>query len=496
MKTTKMLPLAVIMSGVLAGCGGDSSSGGGSPTIITQTDYTYTFLKAEDIDADSVGSCTVFTRDTEAGTIKTYKSINDNLDGGDSSYRLVAFYSNSDGSRSGDLITPTDGVISFIYESIPDDGFITFEERNGTTLLVTSLSKTFLARDPSWVSAEFGVQSSGVGDSCVTENNYSIEELTLLSYSSSESGGDGSYTFISQLDSEAGTNSILQANSGDLSLESFVSESTMIKEMNGDEVHQYAFDDWEASNGYIPMVYADASDSVSNNSNIDFTDIDVNLLYNNFVYDLVEYDSSITSYSHPSTTNGETWLFSVSGDTQTEGWEAEYYGQLDESWSFNINDSELYSLTSLVNDEPTIVTSDSTTTIDLSDGGISFNGESGIQRVSYKSSVTESSQPYVVTHNIYTVLSETVVVPEIEYFNFSSTVQDGLLVSDSATFAQYFLVENEDSSTIENVDFMSIFSHGNGIDLDTEVNGIVINEMEANESSVRLQSSEHVRLYR
>ena len=501
MKTTKMLPLVAIVSGILVGCGESSSSNGGgssTPTPTPQTNYTFTFLKAQDVEAASVGSCTAYTRFDDSGTekIKTYQSIGTNLDGGDANYRLVAFYSNADGTRSGDLISPTNGVISFTYESIPDNGFVTFEERNGTTLQVTSFSKSFLARDTSLRSAKFGVHSSGVGSTCVTGNNYSTTGLTALSYSSSKAGGDGSYTFLSQLESETGTNAILAANAGSLSLEAYTAEQTMIKEMAGNEVHQYAFANWASSAGFIPMVYASATDSITKSSNISFTNIDVNLLYGGFAYDLVEYAAATTTYNHPGSTNGETWAFFVSGNTPTTGWKAEYFCQVDTSWSFNINDSGLYSLTSLVDDKPGFSTSGGVATLDLSSGGMSFSSESGIQRISYKNSITESSQPYVVNHNVYSELDASVVIPAIEFFGFSSTVQAGLLPSASATFEQYFLIEKDSSSTIEGADFMNLFSHGNGIALDKEVNGIVRNEIEANESSVRLQSNEHIRLYR
>ncbi|PWI34934.1 hypothetical protein DI392_01255 [Vibrio albus] len=494
--TTKMLPLVAIVSGMLVGCGGSSSSGGGSaPT----TSYSLSFLQAYDENAGTVNStCTIFNRDTTAGTVKTYRTIGDSLDA-----NIVAFYTDANGARSGEIITADDGSLQFVLESIPDGGAITFEERDGRDIIATTFTKAFLSRDTSLKTTKFGVIGSVAGTSCVTGTgtNFVTENRDSLSYlhSSDIAGsgltGDNLYHYRSQQAEFSPPNASLTSGQ---SIKAYTAEQTAIVQYQSgpsSQVFQYGFEDWPKDTGSVVMSFTGTQGTVTEvaSPNIGYTDIDVNLLYGGFAYDLTTFAKGVANYYHPSETNNETWSFIVSGKTGPgNSWDAAYYGQVSDSWDFNVDETSLFDLSGLNDAKPTASTPGNV--ISLA-SGINFSSEKGIQRVSYRKSVTESGFIYTVTHNIYSELTATIIVPVLEYFNFPSTVQSDLLVDNDAAYEQYFLFATE-NSTIENADFVSLFKDGDGISLASEKNGIVRNELETNESSVRLQSNEHIRLYR
>jgi hypothetical protein len=503
--TTKMLPLVAIISGVLFGCGGGESGGGSSSTSNSGgtstpvTTYSLSFLYPYNEDADSVNSdCTIFDRDSTAGEVKTYRSIGDALDN-----NIVAFYTDTNGTRSGDIITADNGSLQFVLESIPDGGAITFEERDGRDIIATTFTKAFLSRDTSLKTTKFGVIGSVAGTSCVTGSgtNFVTENRDSLSYlhSSDIAGsgltGDNLYHYRSQQAEFSPANASLTSGQ---SIKAYTTEQTAIVQYQSgpsSQVFQYGFEDWPKDSGSVVMSFTGTQGTVTEvaSPNIAYTDIDVNLLYGGFAYDLTTFARGVTNYYHPSETNNETWAFIVSGKTGPgSSWDAAYYGQVSDSWDFNVDESSLFDLSGLNDAKPTASTPGNVISLT---SGINFSSEKGMQRVSYRKSVTESGFIYTVTHNIYSELTATIIVPALEYFNFSSTVQSDLLVDNDAAYEQYFLFETE-NSTIENADFVSLFKDGDGLSLDKEKNGIVWNEIQANESSVRLQSNEHIHLYR
>lgn len=121
MNTTKMLPLVAVMTGLLAGCGGSSSSGSGAPAAPT---YTWQFVHLySDVKTTVGASCSIFSDDqTVDGNVIAAKIA-------DEGFNIL--YHNADGSVITDeTITdiPATGKVTVNSALIPDGGYVSLEE--------------------------------------------------------------------------------------------------------------------------------------------------------------------------------------------------------------------------------------------------------------------------------------------------------------------------------------------------------------------------------
>ncbi|USD66235.1 hypothetical protein [Vibrio sp. SCSIO 43136] len=122
MTTFKLLPIMAAVSLALSGCGSSSKSND-NPPAPTPTVYTWQLVHLASVTKNST-SCAVYASDTSDNTkeIVAYRgNTNTNV-----------LIHNADGSVKTKLTPSSTGVVSITQSDIPDNGFVSVEELDGT----------------------------------------------------------------------------------------------------------------------------------------------------------------------------------------------------------------------------------------------------------------------------------------------------------------------------------------------------------------------------
>lgn len=487
MKKTQMLPLAAMISGLLVGCGGGSGGGGGGGGGggAPSTKFDFMFSAPNTIlESNNTSNCTVYERgenSSQQTTVLTYQpAIESQLN----NENVIAYYSDASGARVGDLIAPSNLKLSFTLEGIPDDGFITFQirEANNTHFTANTFSKEYL-EDLTLRNATFGMNREAVS-SCNKGENYNSTTRNDLSYSAVVSEG-GNYIFQSQLAEESvPTYSIDSLDAR--TLPNGTTESTIVTQFKGDYLHQYGVRDWGNANTLDLVSMAGNKAQLTHTNDFDYSSVEIKVSQGEFSYDIVTIPSTQADFTHPDTPSTESWSLSVESDAPLNGWNIDVNKKLyvEGAWDVSVATDSLFDLNSLPANFPTL----SGNNLDLD---FSFTDEVGKMRVAY---TTESlnSGLHKLTHKLFTHLENTVVVPELYYYDYSNTIKNELQLDPSVDpIHQTVLIETEESD-ITGYDFLTAFAHGNVTDLDEDLDGLVINEVALNKTGVKVQNQNYL----
>ncbi|KFA96029.1 hypothetical protein [Vibrio sp. ER1A] len=462
MKKAVMLPLVAAISGAMVGCGG---GGGGedAPPSPSLTYYTFNFLKPVEVNYNPSSSCRVYDiyEDNSGATPVTkatnYVSIGTSLDA-----LVKAIYSDSNGNQYGTAVSSSKGSLRIALENIPDDGFVTIQEQYGNQIFAQSFSKEVLTADASMRSIELSVLNPVVQGSCVTGGNDSPRTISNLSYDNDESAtGNPNFQFYfdSQLDTKTSTNNSLA------SIEGLSGESTMISQYrttDRSELFQYGFNGW---NNNVMQFAGTSSIAYATNSQIVSSKIELNAIHNNFMYELAELPLNGTqaNYYHPEERLGESWTYNISGSIAVSGWEASYQDVIGTTWSISIDDESLFMSNNANNAKPSV----SDEVVDVRPS-IAVDSEKGLQRTAYE----QGHNGYVVKHAVYTHISPTVRVPQLDLSDFSNSVADSLRITSTSHISQSYLFTEKDKD-MPLADFMTAFRHGGSGNVDKDNMSIV-----------------------
>ncbi|MFA0441344.1 flagellar sheath protein A [Vibrio sp. 10N.286.49.B1] len=449
MKKRLMLPLVAAISTVMVGCGG--GGGGDSSPSTPKTTFTFNFLKAKSESAATNLQCRIYKEFEEQGEdmVLHYYSLGNALD-----QSIIAYYSDENGVKVGDSIYASSGKLSIVLESMPDDGYVTIQEFNGTIINATTLSKSLLSTDSSSLrSVDLSITGNTQTTSCISGSNDVETSVNNLEYDNApDSSGskDSNYYFDSQLDTVTLTNPKL----GSTNLKKITAEKTMITQYRTSDrtqLFQYGFSGW--NNDVMSFAGSQKTPEYSNYSQIDFQNIDISLIYSGFRYALATIDKNASFY-HPQQTNAETWVFDVQGGIATPNWESSFSDAIsDMDWILKVDDINLFDASGVNDSNPSV----SSGVIDVS-ASIGVSDENGIQRVTYEQGTTVGTTPYVLRHTLYTEIRPQVLVPELEYGSIPGEASKDLVVSNSSQFHQSYLF-TENSNDVSIAEFMSQYSH-------------------------------------
>ncbi|EOA6596533.1 flagellar sheath protein A [Vibrio vulnificus] len=463
MTKLKMMPLVAMISAGLVGCGGSSGGGGGGGT--PSTSYSFTFVTPVEKDLSANGSCTVFAKYQKSSVDKV---LNYNVVGTSLDNKIIGFYSNSAGEQQGDLVSTKNGKLSLVLQSIPDGGFFTVQEANGTVINAITFSKEVLASDDSLRNVYLSVESIVNDSTCVTGNNDAIITKSSLQYLNADDATgnpDVTYYYDSQIETVTGTNPQL---TGGKTLKAIFGEQTMIAQYrttNRSQLFQYGFEDW--NQGMMKFAGSSSTPSIGS-SLINFSDIEIYSNYKSFQYLLSTISKGSTFY-HPTATNGDTWSFKVNGTIATAGWDATYFDEISSAWELVVDDNSLFMLSNTNDVKPSVANQ----TIDIT-SSIGLSNENGLQRISYQQGATSGSTPYVLRHTLYTLITPSLRVPNLNYDSVPASVADDLVISSTSNLTQdYMLAEDLDSLSLK--EFMTRFGNGDGLDTSKDVMGIAAN---------------------
>lgn len=485
MKKTQMLPLAAIISGLLVGCGGGGGGGGGGQT---QTKYQFSFVTPVVVEADKVGSCTIYREFEENGTVKvlTYHDIGSALD-----TRIVGSYSDANGSISGELIEASNGSINMILENIPQGGAFTLQEANGTVLNALSFSRDVLEADPELKSVYLSVEQRVADTTCISQSGsndqiVTLSDLRYLNASDSVGNPNVTYYFDSQVETQTSTNPEI---TGSNELKSISREKTMVSQYrtsDRSELFQYGFDSWVDNQ----MVFAGNEATPLIHSLIDFSDISIDVVFNDFIYDLADIDYNASFYHPDDLNNGDSWVFEVDGTIDTPNWSAAYGKEISESWDLVVNETSLFTVSNTNDAKPVMGNQQ----IDLNTS-IGLGAESGFQRISFQQGTLNGSTPYVMRHTIYSGIDAVVNVPDIDMSTVPSAIADDLLVSQNSSVSQAYLFVKEESQ-IQLHEFLVDFRNGTGIDTTQDVMGMLFTSKEVRDMQAKRAQEETLELSR
>ncbi|UPR34789.1 hypothetical protein ISX50_01675 [Vibrio cyclitrophicus] len=485
MKKTLMLPLAAMVSGLLVGCGGGSSGGGGGGAPSTRFDFMFSAPNTI-LESSNTSNCTVYEHgenSSQQATVLTYQpAIESQLN----NENVIAYYSDATGARVGDLIVPSDLKLSFTLEGIPDDGFITFQTReaNNTHFTANTFSKEYL-EDLTLRNATFGMNREAVS-SCNKGDNFNSTTRNDLSYLAVVSGG-GNYIFQSQL-AEASVPTYSIDSLDARALPNGATESTIVTQFKDGYLHQYGVRDWSNADQLLLVSMAGNNGQLTHTNDFDYSEVEIKVTQSDFSYDIVTIPSTQADFAHPDTPNTENWSLSVESDTPLNGWNIDINKKLyvEGSWDVSVATDSLFDLNSLPVNLPTLLGNN----LDLD---FSFTDEIGKMRVAYTTE-SLSNGLHKLTHKLFIHLKNTVVVPELHYYDYSDTIKDELQLDPTADpIHQTVLIETEESD-ITGYDFLTAFAHGNVTDLDEDLDGLVINEVALNETGVKIQNQNYLML--
>ncbi len=485
MKQRKVLPLVAIISGVMVGCGGSDDGGSSAP----RTTFTFDFaIPATMTEAATITKgCTIFDRGTSTDgmtTVLTYSQASQNQ----VNNYVLGYYSNADGERVDEIITPTNGSFSFVLQDIPVGGYVTFQalEFNGQEIRVNSFSREFL-EDNQLRNVTFGLNRDSLYD-CFTAGNLTEKSFTNLSYRNAEAGG-GDYHYVSQKDILVSANSNMDSDEGLLGINGEPTALFQYKsESNNTALHQYGIGSWGTSN--ITLVATDVTSSIYSSSNYEYTTLNVGFVANSFLYDALDLDNSVYEYNRPSEAKKETWVFMASAEDAETGWNSLLTGTVDSSWDIDVDPSTYLNLDNLPTTKPNVLSQGSQeSVIDLNMGLTSSTA--GFVRTAYSASASYDSRSYKVTHRIFTKSNDDyIVAPELYYYNFPSSAVSGLKASANADFSRTAVITDENSN-IDSKTFLSLFANGAALEpeLDADLDGILASEKEGRENEVSLRTS-------
>ncbi|MGR5243958.1 54K polar flagellar sheath protein A [Vibrio sp. PNB23_22_6] len=485
MKQLNVLPLVAIISGLMVGCGGGSGSGGGGGGGAPRTAFTFDFaIPATLTESDAITKgCTVYDRKTVLNGDKTVLTYSAASKEQVTNY-VIGYYSDADGKVSGDIIKPITDSFKFYLEDIPDGGFVTFQaiEFNGREARVNTFSKEFL-QDKKLRNVTFALNRDSL-NKCFTGGNLVSDKFTNLDYRNAESGG-GDYNFVSQTDTFTSANPDMLPTD---ELEGIQGEPTALFQYepgsNNKALYQYGIGSWGTDE--IALVRADNTSSIYSSSNYTYDSLHIGFVVNGFVYDALELDTTARDYQRPSSTNKETWAYMAFSENQANGWESLLNETISEGWDIDADPSSYLNIDSLPNAKPRVSAQGSAESMIDLDMGLTSSTE-GFTRVAYFA----ASSDYKITHRIFTKSdSDAVVVPELHYYNFPTSVINGLKVSASNNFNRTAVVLREDSD-LDSKMFMSFFSNGaaSESELDADLDGIITTEKEGLENEVALRTS-------
>ncbi|EEZ82009.1 conserved hypothetical protein [Vibrio alginolyticus 40B] len=249
-------------------------------------------------------------------------------------------------------------------------------------------------------------------------------------------------------------------------------------------LYQYGIGSW--GTGEIALVRADNTSNIYSSSDYTYDSLNIGFVTNGFAYDALKLDKTAVEYNRPSATNKETWVYMAFSENQVNGWESLLNETISDGWDIDVDPSAYLNIDNLPNTKPSVSTQGSAESVIDLDMGLTSSTE-GFTRVAYFA----TSGDYRVTHRIFTTSdSDSVVVPELHYYNFPTSAVNGLKVSASDDFNRTALVVNEDSN-IDSKVFMSFFSNGEASEpeLDEDLDGIITSEKEGLENEVTLRTS-------
>ncbi len=504
----RILPLVAVVSSMLVGCGGsetDSSGGGIKKTAYNFSFYASTTLSEAQITSSVYSNCTIYKTANDANGNPVYTVYTQALDSQTNNDTVIGFYSDENGDRVGDYSAVSNKTLSFNLEDIPDNGFFTFQvvdSYGGAVVKAMSFSKEFLANDTSLKSAKFGInRTSTDATACLKGDNRTIRTDSSTRYDSNEfyPGGAGNFNFYSQIDSVLDSaNSRLTTTS---SLDAYSDEHTFVvqyTDSSKSEVSQYAFDNW-SKNAYntIEMSLADQVNGfITLNSNMSLASIPVDVISGNYAYRLIERSTDSLYFNHPAALVDETWAFEVTDSElpTSVNWNATYSDSVDTTsgqWNLQIDDASLFAVTDLQDQKPSVSANG---IIDLG-SSIPLQDESGMQRVAYRTSASDYGAIYQVTHVIYSMLTDQVVVPELYYYSYSNSLTESLKVNDSSSFSLSHLIL-EDIEDVSSSEFMSQFAVGGAQSLTSEITGLAVSEKQGDTNAVKLKQVKSLMLSR
>ncbi|MDF4937118.1 54K polar flagellar sheath protein A, partial [Vibrio parahaemolyticus] len=198
------------------------------------------------------------------------------------------------------------------------------------------------------------------------------------------------------------------------------------------------------------LVRADNTSNIYSSSDYTYDSLNIGFVTNGFAYDALKLDKTAVEYNRPSATNKETWVYMAFSENQVNGWESLLNETISDGWDIDVDPSAYLNIDNLPNTKPSVSTQGSAESVIDLDMGLTSSTE-GFTRVAYFA----TSGDYRVTHRIFTTSdSDSVVVPELHYYNFPTSAVNGLKVSASDDFNRTALVVNEDSN-IDSKVFMS-----------------------------------------
>lgn len=482
MKQLKVLPLVAIISGLMVGCGGGGGGGGGAAP---KTAFTFDFaIPATMTESEATAKgCTVYDHKTELNGDKTVLTYSAASKEQVTNY-VIGYYSDADGKRAGDIIKPTTDNFKFYLEDIPDGGFVTFQaiEFNGREARVNTFSKEFL-QDKKLRNATFALNRDSL-NKCFTGGNLASNKFTNLDYRNAESGG-GDYNFVSQTDIFTSPNPDMLPTDELMGLKGEPTALFQYESGSSDKaLYQYGIGSW--GTGEIALVRADNTSNIYSSSDYTYDTLHIGFVTNGFAYDALKLDKTAVEYNRPSATNKETWVYMAFSENQVNGWDSLLNETVSDGWDIDVDPSSYLNIDNLPNTKPSVSTQGSADSVIDLDMGLTSSTE-GFTRVAYFA----ASGDYKVTHRIFTKSdSDSVVVPELHYYNFPTSAVNGLKVSASDDFNRTALVLSDDSN-IDSKVFMSFFSNGEASEpeLDEDLDGIITSEKEGLENEVTLRTS-------
>jgi hypothetical protein len=500
---TKILPLVAIMSGLLVGCSNDDSgsSGGsdGGGTTPSTNDYTLTLLQKFEYEASDTRyeNCRIYSRETvseidsetlalvDVEYLTTYRPVGNAFDA-----LVFATITDSDGEQVGEKVNANNGVLTVDLDSVPSGGAVTIQERFGRDIFATSYTKEFLANDATLKNLNIGVYTAPVSGTCVTGGNRLevVKDDNDFNYSNSthsDGNSDGNSHFVSKLEMITSLDNSLPLDPDTdetVEFSAISDEETMLVQYRSDNVNQvyrYGFEDWDRVGG---RVHLRSSDMMSPIYGIAATEVDSNeaeiyLSHQGYTYPYATLDlTSDTDFYRPTEANNESWHFSLDGEVKSATtWNAEFKGGINtDTWNLDVDPSDVVDLSNATDNTIFVTVVDDTRSIEFT-GTNALTSEKR-SRVVYRNSELDSGVYYTVTHTVYSEDQNTIVVPNLDYTNFPTSIIDDLKVSNSSAFTESHLYTEDEGFT--NRLFLSLYSHGDSLSTEKDGHGVVYSELD------------------
>ncbi|NLS11324.1 hypothetical protein HGP28_00300 [Vibrio sp. SM6] len=426
MKNLTLLPLAVLISTALAGCGG-SSGGGGTPAP-TKTAINLSFVKAEMQSLVAAANCKIYERErteitngdeTDVETdVLTVKPVGDALD----SFIYINFSDETGEVIDGSELALNDGRIGFFLEDVPTNGFVNVVEHVNFNYYATSFSRAFLEANSSLFKNMTLTVVNPVGNAqCVTATNNLAEvnktgvEYALDPEGSFDDVGIFPYYFTSNIETEAGGNSPeITAKTDFQALGNDITAITQYRDGDKESLVQYGYEDW--ASGKVNMVYTGEKEPIiRSQSNVIYDDVDVGVVYRDSAKVLTHISSKTEEYYRPlEKKSAETWFVSAVG-IPAESWSATLNFALDDTWNASLDEGDLFDVASLANASALYSNqSNGALVIDMQNSITIGTSDFGLQRISLH---PDAGSDGLSLHTIYSLPTQKLVVPMVEDFD-------------------------------------------------------------------------------